>query len=67
MVSDTQQKANEENAKLGGVKTEEGKEISKFNALKHGVLLSGKFHFAERGGFEPPVTLLLHRLSRSAS
>lgn len=38
MVSDAQQKANEENAKLGGVKTEEGKEASKFNALKHGVL-----------------------------
>lgn len=38
MVSDAQQKANEENAKLGGVKTEQGKEVSKFNALKHGIL-----------------------------
>lgn len=38
MVSDVQQAANEQNAKLGGVKTEEGKKISKFNALKHGIL-----------------------------
>ena len=38
MINDAQKKANEKNAKLGGVKTEEGKEISKFNALKHGIL-----------------------------
>lgn len=38
MTSDKQIKANQENAKLGGVKTEEGKEISKYNALKHGLL-----------------------------
>lgn len=38
MISDAQQIANQDNAKLGGVKTEEGKEISKFNALKHGIL-----------------------------
>ncbi len=38
MVSDAQQQANEENAKLGGVKTEEGKAISRFNAQKHGIL-----------------------------
>ena len=30
--------ANRQNAKLGGVKTEEGKAVSKYNALKHGIL-----------------------------
>ena len=38
MVSNKQVKANKQNALLGGVKTPEGKEISKFNARKHGIL-----------------------------
>jgi hypothetical protein len=38
MVSDIQLIANRENAKLGGVKTEAGKEISKLNAVTHGLL-----------------------------
>jgi len=37
-ISQKQIEANQENAKLGGVKTEEGKNISKYNALKHGIL-----------------------------
>jgi len=40
-MTDTSQKqieANRENAKLGGVKTKEGKAVSKYNALKHGLL-----------------------------
>jgi hypothetical protein len=37
MISEKQLEANKENAKSGGVKTEGGKEISKYNALKHGV------------------------------
>mgnify|MGYP000844251764 CR=1 FL=1 len=40
-MSETSQKqieANRQNAKLGGVKTEEGKVVNKYNALKHGVL-----------------------------
>jgi len=37
-VSQKQLEANRENAKLGGVKTEEGKAVSKYNALKHGLL-----------------------------
>jgi hypothetical protein len=40
-MSETSQKqveANQENGKKGGVKTEEGKAISKYNALKHGLL-----------------------------
>ena len=40
-MNDTSQKqidANRENGKKGGVKTEEGKNISKYNALKHGLL-----------------------------
>ena len=39
MVSNKQFKANQENSLFGGVKTPEGKDISKFNALKHGILL----------------------------
>lgn len=38
MTTDKQIQANRENAKLGGVKTEEGKAVSKYNALKHGLL-----------------------------
>lgn len=37
-ISEKQLRANRENAKKGGVKTHEGKEISKYNALKHGIL-----------------------------
>jgi len=37
-VSQKQLEANRQNAKLGGVKTEEGKTVSKYNALKHGIL-----------------------------
>lgn len=37
MTTTIQQEANKENAKLGGVKTEAGKAITRFNALKHGL------------------------------
>lgn len=37
-MTQQQIEANRQNAKLGGVKTEKGKEISKYNALKHGLL-----------------------------
>ena len=37
MVSGKQLVANRENAKLGGVKTEAGKEKVKYNAVKHGL------------------------------
>ncbi len=37
-TSQKQVEANRENGKLGGVKTEEGKAVSKYNALKHGIL-----------------------------
>ena len=37
-ISDKQLKANQENAKLGGIKTDEGKERSKYNATKHSLL-----------------------------
>jgi len=50
-VSQKQIEANRQNAKLGGVKTEEGKAISRYNAIKHGlfsnkVLIKGE-HQAE--------------------
>jgi len=38
MTTEKQIQANKENAKLGGVKTDEGKAVSKYNALKHGLL-----------------------------
>ena len=37
-VTEKQLEANRANAQLGGPKTQEGKDISKFNALKHGLL-----------------------------
>jgi len=37
-ISEKQLEANKANAQKGGVKTEEGKEIVKYNALKHGLL-----------------------------
>lgn len=37
-VSEKQIRANRQNAELGGVKSKEGKAISKYNALKHGLL-----------------------------
>lgn len=40
-VSEKQLKANRQNAQLGGVKTDGGKEVSKMNALKHGILSRG--------------------------
>lgn len=38
MISNAQLKANQQNAKLGGIKTPEGKAVSKFNAVTHGIL-----------------------------
>lgn len=38
MTSDEQIQANRQNAQLGGVKTVEGKAITRFNAVKHGIL-----------------------------
>ncbi len=37
-ISQKQLEANKANAQKGGVKTEEGKQIVKYNALKHGLL-----------------------------
>ena len=41
-ISKKQLKANRENAKKGGVKTEEGKRKSRLNAAKHGLLLTNE-------------------------
>ena len=37
-MTDKQLKANRQNGKLGGVKSDTGKAVSKYNALTHGVL-----------------------------
>jgi len=37
-ITPKQLEANRQNAKLGGVKTKEGKAVSRYNALKHGIL-----------------------------
>ncbi len=37
-ISQKQLEANRQNAQLGGVKTEEGKMISRYNAIRHGLL-----------------------------
>jgi len=37
-TSQKQIEANRENGKLGGVKTDEGKAVSRYNAIKHGIL-----------------------------
>jgi len=39
MATEEQIEANKQNSLLGGVKTEEGKEISKLNAIKHGIFV----------------------------
>ena len=38
MISDKQLVANRKNAQLGGIKTTRGKAVSKYNALRHGLL-----------------------------
>ncbi len=38
MSSNAQIQANQQNGKLGGVKTDQGKAVTKFNALSHGIL-----------------------------
>lgn len=37
-ISEKQQEANKKNALLGGVKTAEGKAVSRYNATRHGIL-----------------------------
>jgi hypothetical protein len=37
-ISEKQHDANKKNALLGGVKTDEGKAVSRYNATRHGVL-----------------------------
>lgn len=59
MVTDKQLEANKENAQLGGVKTPEGKTVSKYNALKHGLLSQ---QVLKKGEDEVPLLELQKRL-----
>jgi hypothetical protein len=65
-ISEKQLKANRKNAKKGGVKTSEGKEISKYNALKHGVL-SGVITEYDKGNFEELHQRLIKEFSPEAA
>jgi hypothetical protein len=66
-VSQKQIQANKNNAKLGGVKTQQGKEVTRFNALQHGILRTSiseyeKFDYESlfdslKQGFTPQNTL----------
>lgn len=47
-ITDKQHKANIANAKLGGVKTQAGKNIVRFNARKHGVLAQLRTPYEEK-------------------
>jgi len=47
MTSQKQIEANKVNAPQGGVKTEEGKAVSKFNAIKHGILQKSLTEYEE--------------------
>lgn len=59
MVSDKQLQANRENAKLGGVKTDEGKSISRFNAQKHTILRSSLTSYDEESAYNEFVDELI--------
>jgi len=54
--------ANQENAKSGGVKTPEGKEITKYNALKHGVFRETITEYEEEN-FAEIMTQLVSELN----
>lgn len=56
-VSQKQKTANNNNALLGGVKTDAGKQISRFNALQHGILRASISNY-EKLDFETLFTSL---------
>lgn len=63
-ISEKQLKANQNNAKLGGVKTKEGKDIIRLNALKHGLLTKEIFISGEnREEFDNLVFSIINELS----
>lgn len=61
-ISPKQLEANRENAKLGGVKTEAGKAVSKYNAIKHGILRQAITEY-ERDLYQDFVDDLLEQLA----
>jgi hypothetical protein len=60
-ISEKQLKANRENAKKGGVKTPKGKAVSKYNAMKHGIL-SNMISEQERSGVQKLLQNLIKEL-----
>lgn len=60
MATEKQIEANRENAKLGGVKTEEGMAVSRWNAMKHGILKEVVSDY-EQESYEGIVEQLIER------
>ena len=56
MVSEKQLLANRENSKLGGVKTEAGKEVVRLNAVTHGLLTKEALLAGEDGSLLTSLT-----------
>lgn len=60
MATEKQITANRENAKLGGVKTDEGKTVSRWNAMRHGILKEVVSDY-EQESYEDIVEQLIER------
>jgi hypothetical protein len=61
MISEKQQIANEKNAQLGGVKTQEGKDIVKFNAQTHCIFRETITEY-EKGDYSDIIERLISEL-----
>lgn len=61
MVTQAQLEANKQNALKGGVKTDGGKNRSKYNAIQHGILLEAITEY-EQGHYQDCLTELLDEL-----
>lgn len=65
MASNKQLEANRNNAKLGGVKTPEGKAVSRYNARKHAILSQSLTTYDEQEEYEAFVDELIETYGKS--